>query len=364
MPTTNTGNGSALLHELTESCVKCGACLDSCPTYKVSMNECESPRGRIAMIKSLSLQEAPLTQASKNHINNCLQCMRCEAACPANVKYQNIIHLAKKDHLTPSKFDKLISACISHPVWRDCTKWILKYARGPLFKLAKYSYTLRKTKLIALCNHISLFFNVSGNDASKKSRVERELFIDCTTHFFAGNTIKKLNTFLKSKGEQALMVDQGCCGHYAQSKGLSPPQAPVFNTKQILTINTGCVPQVDSPLVSIETVPQFLIRQYNIKPKLSPNVALWLPCSNKDQFYHDKNLWPYRILQGLGCCGASGDQLLRNAQKSQPFINQIRQELDGIDTILCPNYTCLLHLRSSLPPDIHVIHPVDYLLVR
>ncbi|HEY3111183.1 MAG TPA: heterodisulfide reductase-related iron-sulfur binding cluster, partial [Chloroflexota bacterium] len=64
---------------------RCGQCLTSCPTYLLSMNEAEGPRGRIALMRALVEGHLPLTPDLVEHEQNCLVCDACTAVCPAGV---------------------------------------------------------------------------------------------------------------------------------------------------------------------------------------------------------------------------------------------------------------------------------------
>jgi glycolate oxidase iron-sulfur subunit len=67
------------------SCIRCGQCLTSCPTYLLSMNEAEGPRGRIALMRALVEGHMPLTPDLVEHEQSCLVCDACTAVCPAGV---------------------------------------------------------------------------------------------------------------------------------------------------------------------------------------------------------------------------------------------------------------------------------------
>jgi len=82
------------LTDLTSSCIRCGFCLESCPTFLLTGQETESPRGRIYLIRSA--EEGKVQWADiKPHMDKCLGCRGCETACPSGVKYGEIFELAR-----------------------------------------------------------------------------------------------------------------------------------------------------------------------------------------------------------------------------------------------------------------------------
>jgi len=73
------------------ACVGCGLCLPHCPTYRVSGLERLSPRGRIAAMRAVELDGAPLDDAFRDTMETCVQCRGCEAACPSTVPFGHLI---------------------------------------------------------------------------------------------------------------------------------------------------------------------------------------------------------------------------------------------------------------------------------
>jgi ferredoxin len=82
------------IRELTDTCVHCGFCLPSCPTYQLWGAEADSPRGRIHLLRQVVDGEAEAAAVAP-HIDQCLGCLACVPACPSGVKYEEIIEYGR-----------------------------------------------------------------------------------------------------------------------------------------------------------------------------------------------------------------------------------------------------------------------------
>ena len=79
---------------ILRSCVHCGFCTATCPTYQLLGDELDGPRGRIYLIKEV-LEGAPVTAATQMHLDRCLTCRNCETTCPSGVQYGRLLDIGR-----------------------------------------------------------------------------------------------------------------------------------------------------------------------------------------------------------------------------------------------------------------------------
>ena len=108
---------------ILRSCVHCGFCNATCPTYQLLGDERDGPRGRIYQIKSL-LEGLPVTRETATHLDRCLTCRACETTCPSGVQYGRLIDYARP----------LIDAAVPRRPRERALRWLLRrLVPSPLF---------------------------------------------------------------------------------------------------------------------------------------------------------------------------------------------------------------------------------------
>jgi len=79
---------------ILRSCVHCGFCTATCPTYLVTGNELDSPRGRIYLLKEM-LEKGRASIVTRTHLEGCLSCQACETTCPSDVHYHELLNIGR-----------------------------------------------------------------------------------------------------------------------------------------------------------------------------------------------------------------------------------------------------------------------------
>ncbi|MFZ1726469.1 MAG: glycolate oxidase subunit GlcF [Albidovulum sp.] len=107
--------GTARANEILRTCVHCGFCTATCPTYQVLGDELDSPRGRIYLIKDMLERGRPADAKTVTHIDRCLSCLACMTTCPSGVHYMHLVDHARA----------YIEATYKRPLAERMLRWVL-----------------------------------------------------------------------------------------------------------------------------------------------------------------------------------------------------------------------------------------------
>ena len=81
--------------DILRACVHCGFCNATCPTYQLTGNELDGPRGRIYLIKNF-FEGKDSSAISVKHLDRCLTCLSCETTCPSGVEYGDLVDIGRE----------------------------------------------------------------------------------------------------------------------------------------------------------------------------------------------------------------------------------------------------------------------------
>ena len=351
---------------LADRCVQCGLCLPHCPTYQLDRSETESPRGRIAYMKALASGQISPTYAGDTHLEHCLGCRRCEAACPAEVQYGDLLALAREQQFMrkpPPYQTKVINRLLAKP-------GLLGIA-GTLGRLAG--------KLPALPDRL-----VPAEKPKSSAPNKVAIFVGCIASTYEANTRTNLQRLLNAIGFSVEPINgQTCCGTAAMHLGDTETVTTLARSNQaafsgnltVLTLATGCHEQLARSLQTqnkvIDAIDFILQHSANLKFKpAEKKIALHIPCSQSTTVKSDKAT---RVLLAMipeleihplpdrGCCGGAGLHMLAEPKRADllraPLIDDMLKS--HASELLSANIGCRLHLANGLK--IPVRHPIDFL---
>lgn len=373
-----------------ERCVKCALCLPHCPTYGLTREEGDSPRGRIALIQAIAEGSLEPGAGARNHLEGCLSCRACEAVCPAGVPYGRLIDNARAAlpvRGRESLASRLLRRLVFHP---RVLAALLKLARP----LAGLPLRLPGQGLLRAAPRHAPFPIPHGPDTREKV----QLFLGCLAPALDADTLAATAGLLVRAGYHVETPgQQGCCGALAQHAGerlqaieharrnaaAFPGMAPIIETAsgcgahlleyEALLGDGGAFARRVRP---IEDWLATAMEDGRLRPAvgLAPVcVALHAPCTQRNVLRSDA---PRRCLKALpnveitalppACCGAAGTHCLDRpgaaAQLRKPHLEAIRAW--GADVVVTTNIGCRLHLAEGLGKEIPVVHLARFLESR
>src|SRR5712691_6531538 len=220
---------------LMDTCVHCGFCLPSCPTYLLWGEEVDSPRGRIYLMKAAVEGRTPITDSFVRHFDACLGCMACVTACPSGVQYGPLIERTRaqierhfKRPLGERLFRSILFAILPYPSRLRLAMAPLAIA-GPMLRALERSGVLnvlprRVRSLIAVAPQPSLGSLMTHarehTPAIGPSRLKAGVLTGCVQRLaFAGVNQATIDVLAAEGCTVEAPGAQGCCGALALHAG-------------------------------------------------------------------------------------------------------------------------------------------------
>lgn len=112
--------------DILRKCVHCGFCTATCPTYLITGDERDSPRGRIWLIRDLLEGNSDGAEATGHHLDRCLTCLSCMSTCPSGVDYMHLVDIGRRHadaQRTRPWFDRLLRQFLISTLSRRNLAW-------------------------------------------------------------------------------------------------------------------------------------------------------------------------------------------------------------------------------------------------
>ncbi|NMG22693.1 (Fe-S)-binding protein [Brasilonema bromeliae] len=396
--------------KLIDSCVHCGFCLSTCPSYRVIGKEMDSPRGRIYLMDGINEGEIPLNKATVEHFDSCLGCLACVTTCPSGVQYDKLIsatrHQVERNYprsLPDKLFRQLIFSLFPNPdVLRVLLVPLFFYQKLGLQKLVRGTQLLKilSPRLAAMESILPEVTLKSFQDnlpdiipAQGKKRYRVGVILGCVQRLFFSPVNEATVRVLTANGcEVVIPKTQGCCaalpehqGQTEQAKALARQMIDSFANTGVdfVIINAaGCGHTLKEYGHILEDDPQYrekakafagkvrdaqeFLVSVGLTAKLSPlaNQPLSLVYQDPCHLLHGQkiSLQPRQLLREIPgvtlrepvdaaiCCGSAGIYNLLQPEVAEELGRQKVQNLlnTGADLITSANPGCSLQIRKHL----------------
>ncbi|MEA5617017.1 heterodisulfide reductase-related iron-sulfur binding cluster [Cronbergia sp. UHCC 0137] len=410
--------------KLIDSCVHCGFCLSTCPSYRVLGKEMDSPRGRIYLMDAINEGEIALNTATVEHFDSCLGCLACVSTCPSGVQYDKLIsatrHQVERNYnrsLPDKLVRQLLFSLFPNPdLLRMLLFPLLVYQKLGLSKLVQGTGLLKKIspRLAAMESILPQITLKSFQDnlpdvisAKGKKRYRVGVILGCVQRLFFSPVNEATVRVLTANGcEVIIPKSQGCCaalpehqGQTEQAKALARQMIDSFadtNVDAIIINAAGCGHTLkeyghilaDDPeyrekaeefAAKVKDAQEFLAN-VGLTAKLSPltDKPLKLVYQDACHLLHGQKIsvQPRQLLRQIPgvtlkepidaalCCGSAGVYNMLQPEVAEELGKQKAQNLlnTGADLITSANPGCTLQITKYLQgKNISVLHPMELL---
>lgn len=220
-----------------DSCVHCGFCLSTCPSYRVIGKETDSPRGRIYLMDAINEGTVPFSEVAVQHFDTCLGCLACVTTCPSGVQYDKLIEATRsqvaRNHprsLPEKLLRQLIFGLFPYP---DRLRWLMRpvglYQKTGLQKLVRSIGLLKQVspQLAAMEAMLPPLSPQAFQDslpevipAQGSRRYRVGLLLGCVQRLFNPEVNDATVRVLTANGcEVVIPKVQGCCGALPHHQG-------------------------------------------------------------------------------------------------------------------------------------------------
>ncbi|MFK5947654.1 MAG: glycolate oxidase subunit GlcF [Methylococcales bacterium] len=380
---------------IIRSCVHCGFCTATCPTYQLLGDELDSPRGRIYLIKQM-LEGKTVTTKTQIHLDRCLSCRACETTCPSGVEYGRLLDIGRVF------VNKQVKRSPSIRLKRYALRKILPYANR-FSVLIKLAHWLKPLLPLEIKQQIP---KKQKSHLWPKQNQSRKMLVlqGCAQSVVTPNTNRATANILNKLSIELIAVKEaGCCG--AVSHHLSAEQEaldfmrhnidawwPMIEQgiEAIVVTASGCGVMVKDYAQLLKHDPDYadkakqvsvlakdiseILRAENLTKAHfnvpASKVVFQSPCSLQHGL--QLNGVVESLLKQYGftltavenahlCCGSAGTYSILEKELSQQLLNNKLSALqkNSAEIILTANIGCQLHLQSQ--SNIPVKHWIELL---
>ena len=395
---------------IIRNCVHCGFCTATCPTYLLTGDELDSPRGRIWLIKDMLEAGGPPTATAVRHVDRCLGCLSCVTTCPSGVDYRQLVDTARDhiaEHHTRPWHDRalrrLLSLVLTRPVLFGTATRMGRLVRPLAGRMPKPVAALLAMVPARAATAAMLRAGVFPATGTRTARVA--LHPGCVQPVLRPEIDTAAIRLLNRHGVDVVVAATGiCCGaldHHmgraARARALAAANIVAWEAAiaadgldAILVTASGCGTVVkhydelfaDDPawqararriMALTRDVSEYLATLTLLPPVIAPGLAVAYHAACSLQHGQQVRGAPRDLLGACGfavreigeghiCCGSAGTYSILQAEMAGALRmrKQVAIRATGAGVVVSGNIGCLEHLDSADVPTVHLVELLDW----
>jgi glycolate oxidase iron-sulfur subunit len=377
---------------ILRACVHCGFCTATCPTYVLTGDERDSPRGRIYMIQEMLEKGGAPAPETVHHVDRCLSCLGCMTTCPSGVHYAHLVDQARvhiethhKRPLPERALRFLLAHVLAHPPRMRLALRLAKWARP----LAGILPAPLKAMLALAPANVPAAQSFTGEHKVAAKTMRVALLTGCAQSVLDPEINAATIRLLTRLGVEVVVPQgQGCCGSLSHHLGREEEARRMAkanvkawaaaNVDHVVVNTSGCGTTVKDYAHAIGETGLSVLDVSELLAKLdlpalsakNVKVAYHSACS----LQHGQKLKtePQALLTRAGftltpiaeahmCCGSAGTyNILQPEMASQLGARKRENIMRGKpDVIAAGNIGCLTQIALGL--NVPVLHSIELL---
>ena len=358
------------------ACVHCGFCLEVCPTYQLTGDENNSPRGRLRIWREEAagrLEAEPMTDF---YTSECVGCLACETACPAGVPYGEIFEKTRHEHVATGRFKpklelKVAAMAVGYPALFNLSLTPVRALRSLGFLPHPLVFPGRPAVLESTAAYARRFMALRKPDGPRVA-----LLTGCLMEaMFREINFATVRVLIENNVRVVIPDDQGCCGAFQEHTGLDGVEALRAKNRQafdghdvecVVSNSAGCGFALAKTLDGKPPVRDVLgfLGGLGIKPRprVAGNARVYvdLPC----HLVHGQKAdgIPKAVLDATGyewelapcakdCCGSGGIYNIQKPENAREILarkSAFLNDAAGEPVILATsNHVCMMQWNSA-----------------
>ena len=396
---------------ILRSCVHCGMCTATCPTFVELGDELDSPRGRIYLIKDMLENGRPATELEARHVDRCLSCLSCMTTCPAGVNYMHLVDHARRhiektyDRPLPERLlRRMLAMILPYPARFRPAMRLAGLVRGLTGLIPGQSMTAKRLRAMLKLAPKTLppaqpLGSLYPAEGARRGRVA--LLAGCAQQVLDPEINAATLRLLTRMGVEVVVPPStGCCGALTHHMGLHDPAMAAARANILawdaagldaVVVNTsGCGTTVKDYGFMFREAPEAAaaarisamamdiseaLDKFGYAPsRPAPGITVAYHSACSLQHGQKITALPKQLLQKAGftvkeplevhlCCGSAGTYNIMQPDIAERLRARKLANLNrtGASVLVAGNIGCLTQLGGEALPTIHTVQMLDWM---